>query len=167
VPLLAVMGGVFRPFDRYGIRLDAGDHNLVSDAAASDASLNAGFPILYVPLDVTVQVAMRTAHVERLRNGDDLCRALASLCEVWYPVLHEVAQGRISDDVAAVLHDPLTVACVVTRSFVTVETLPVRVVVEDGVPHTVVDAEHGRPAEVVTDVDVDGFLEHWCDVVIG
>jgi purine nucleosidase len=166
VPLLAVMGGVFRPFDRYGIRLEAGDHNLVSDAVASDASLNAGFEILYVPLDVTVQVAMRTAHLDRLREGDVLCRALAGLCDVWYPILHEVAQGRIPDDVVAVLHDPLTVACVVTREFVTVETRPVRVVVDRGVPRTVVDAEHGQPAEVVTDVDVDGFMEHWCEVVV-
>jgi hypothetical protein len=56
---------------------------------------------------------------------------------------------------------------VVTREFVTVEPRSVRVVVENGVPRTVVDAEGGRPAEVVTDVDVDGFVEHWCDVVLG
>ena len=67
----------------------------------------------------------------------------------------------------AVLHDPLTVAAVVTGDFVTVETLPVRVVVEHGVPRTVVDPEHGRAAEVVTDADADGFVEHWCDVVLG
>jgi len=56
---------------------------------------------------------------------------------------------------------------VVTRDFVTVETRPVRVVVDGGVPRTVVDPEHGRPAEVVTDADADGFVEHWCDVVLG
>ena len=167
VPLLAVMGGVFRSFDRYGIRVDAGDHNLVCDAEASAVSLNAGFPTLYVPLDVTVRVALRSAHLERLRAADELCRALADLCDVWRPVLQRRAGAGIPDDVVAVRHDPLTVACVVTREFVTVETRPVRVVVADGVPRTVVDEEHGRPAEVVTDVDVDGFVEHWCDVVIG
>ena len=52
------MGGIFRPFDRYGIRLEAGDHNLVSDADASAVSLTAAFPILYVPLDVTFRVAL-------------------------------------------------------------------------------------------------------------
>jgi hypothetical protein len=56
---------------------------------------------------------------------------------------------------------------VVTRDFVTVETRPVRVVVDGGVPRTVVDPEHGRPPEVVTDADADGFVEHWCDVVLG
>jgi inosine-uridine nucleoside N-ribohydrolase len=166
VPLLAVMGGIFRPFDRHGIWLQAGDHNLVSDADASAVSLNAPFPILYVPLDVTFRVELRTSHLDRLRAGDDLCRALASLCDVWSPLLHAGGRGSIADDVVAVLHDPLTVACVVTRHFVTVETLPVRVVVDGGVPRTVVDPEHGRPAEVVTDVDAVGFAEHWCDVVL-
>jgi purine nucleosidase len=167
VPLLAVMGGIFRPFDRDGIRLEAGDHNLVCDAAASATSLNAGFPILYVPLDVTCRVSLRAAQLDRLRAGDDLCRVLAGLCDVWKPVMQARAGGPIPDDVVAVLHDPLTVACVVSRDFVTVETRTVRVVVEDGVPRTVVDAKGGRPAEVVTDVDVDGFVEHWCDVVLG
>jgi len=167
VPLLAVMGGIFRPFDRYGIRLEAGDHNLVCDAEAGAISLNAGFPILYVPLDVTFRVVLRTAHLDRLRVGDPLCRALADLCDVWRPVMQARADDSVPDDVVAVLHDPLTVACVVTHDYVTVETLPVRVVVTDGVPRTVVDPEHGRPAEVVTDVDVDGFVEHWCNVVIG
>jgi inosine-uridine nucleoside N-ribohydrolase len=167
VPLLAVMGGIFRPFDRYGIRLEAGDHNLVCDADASAVSLNAPFAILYVPLDVTFRVVLRTAHLDRLRAGDALCRALADLCDVWRPVMQTRTSGPIPEDVVAVLHDPLTVACVATRQFVTVETIPVRVVVQDGVPRTVVDAERGRPAEVVTDVDVDEFVEHWCDVVIG
>jgi inosine-uridine nucleoside N-ribohydrolase len=167
VPLLAVMGGIFRSFDRYGVRLDAGDHNLVCDADASAVSLNAAFPILYVPLDVTFRVALRTSHLERLRAGDDLCRALADLCDAWGPVMRARSGGSIPDDVVAVLHDPLTVACVATRDFVTVETRPVRVVVDAGVPRTVVDPEHGRPAEVVTDADADGFVEHWCDVVLG
>jgi len=167
VPLLAVMGGIFRPFDRYGVRLEAGDHNLLCDADASAVSLNAGFPILYVPLDVTVRVVLRSSHLERLRGGDRLCRALAHLCDVWRPVMRARAGGSIPDDVVAVLHDPLTVACVATRDYVTVETWPIRVVVDRGVPRTVVDAEQGRLAEVVTDVDVDGFVEHWCDVVLG
>ena len=101
------------------------------------------------------------------RGTDALCRALADLCDVWRPVMQTRAGGPVPDDVVAVLHDPLTIACVATHEFVAVETRAVRVVVEDGVPRTVVDEEHGRPAEVVTDVDVEGFVEHWCDVVIG
>ena len=104
------------------------------DADASAVSLTAPFPILYVPLDVTFRVALRTTHLDRLRAGDDLLRALADLCDVWRPMMRARAGGPIPDDVVAVLHDPLTVACVVTRDFVTVETLPVRVVVEGGVP---------------------------------
>ena len=60
VPLLAVMGGIFGPVVRYGVPIEDGDHNLACDPGASAASLNAGFSILYVPLDVTVRVVLRT-----------------------------------------------------------------------------------------------------------
>jgi inosine-uridine nucleoside N-ribohydrolase len=65
------------------------------------------------------------------------------------------------------LHDPLTVACLVAPGFVTVERLPVLVAVEDGLVTTTVDPVAGRDADVVTDVDADGFVAHWLDVVTG
>jgi purine nucleosidase len=168
VPLLAVMGGVFAPIDLFGVTLPPSrDYNIVADTAASVVSLNAGFTTLYVPIDVTFRTTLRAWHLERLRAGDELCRVLAALCDVWRLVLHGRSEAPIPDDVVSFLHDPLTIACVVSREFVTVETFPVRVVVIDGVPRTVVDEGGGVPAEVVTDVDPAGFVEHWCDVVIG
>jgi purine nucleosidase len=168
VPLLAVMGGVFAPIDLHGERLGpARDFNLVTDPEASVTSLDAGFSIRYVPLDVTMRTTLRDRHLDRLRAGDDLCRALASLCGVWRTALHARSAGRIPADVVSFLHDPLTVATIVDRSFVTVERLPVTVAVYHGVPRTFVDHVEGREAEVVTGVDADAFAEHWCDVVIG
>lgn len=168
VPLLAVMGGVFAPVEYLGLTHGPGrDHNLVVDPPAALASLNAGFPVRYVPLDVTVKVALRVHHLERLRAGDALCRALAGLVDVWRVVLHERSRGRIPDDVVAYLHDPLTVACVVTTDFVTLDRRPVTVALHRGVPRPFVDPLEGRAADVVTDVDADGFVEHWLSVVTG
>ena len=168
VPLLAVMGGVFAPIDFHGVALGPGrDFNLVTDPDASAASLNAGFPIRYVPLDVTFRTTLRDVHVRRLRAGDDLCRALAALCDVWSRGLHARSHGVVPPDVVAHLHDPLTVATVVDQSFVTIERLPVTVAVDRGVPRTFIDPLEGREADVVTGVDADAFVEHWCEVVIG
>jgi hypothetical protein len=82
VPMLAVMGGIFRTFDRYGIRLEAGDHNLVCDADSSAVSLNAAFRSSTCR-STSPSVVLAPPHLERLRAGDDLCRALADLCDVW------------------------------------------------------------------------------------
>lgn len=155
VPRLNVMGGLFDP-DMPTPR----DHNLVVDPQASLRSLNAPFPaMLYVPVDVTVTVPLPRSHLEELRRGDELCRALARLVDVWI----EVADPP--DDVAAILHDPLAVACVVDKRFVTTETLPVAVVPQHGSVRTLVD-EAGRPAEVVRSADAARFADFWLETVL-
>jgi inosine-uridine nucleoside N-ribohydrolase len=162
VSRLDVMGGVFAP-----IRFDGGvlpasaDHNLMVDPQSSIRSLSAGIPTLYVPLDVTVHTALRRSHLERLRSGDDLCRALAQQIDVWMRVSKPVG------DRAAMLHDPLAVACVVDRSFVTCETLPVTVAIHDGAVRTFIDPVTGTPAEVVRSVDGTGFADFWLETVLG
>src|SRR2546421_118949 len=70
VARLAVMGGVFAPMHVGGRPIDAdADFNLNVDRPASIRSLNAGLPTLYVPCDVTFGTALRTAHLDRLRQG--------------------------------------------------------------------------------------------------
>jgi purine nucleosidase len=168
VPLLAVMGGVFAPVHYLGAVMGpARDHNLVTDAPASVASLNAGFTTRFVPLDVTVRVPFRAPHLAHLRASGDLGAALAALVDEWSVLLHERSRGRVPADVVAYMHDPLTVACAVSSEFVTVERMPVTVALHDGVPRTFVDPLQGREADVVTGVDADGFVEHWLEVVTG
>jgi purine nucleosidase len=168
VPLLAVMGGVFAPIPWFGTVLPPSrDHNLVTDAAASVRALNAGFTTLYVPCDVTFRVALRRVHLSHLRAGDDLCRVLAALVDVWAGVMRKRAAAGMPEDVVAFLHDPLTVACAVDRSFVTVERQPVTVALHRGIPRTFVDPLEGVPADVVTDVDADAFIESWLTIVRG
>jgi purine nucleosidase len=168
VPLLVVMGGVFE-LVRYQGRIHGPerDHNLVTDPAAAVTSLNADFAVRYVPLDVTVQVPLRNAHLERLRGGDELCRTLAALVDLWRRVLHERSAGQVPDDVVAYMHDPLTVGCVAGTEYVTLVRRPVSVAMHGGVPRTFVDPIEGRDADVVTGVDADAFVEHWLTVVTG
>jgi len=80
---LAAMGGAFPSggFD------PADEHNLSADAAGAVRALGAGAPLLVVPTDVTVRTYLLESHVDRLRRGDPMCRALAGLVDGWAPVL--------------------------------------------------------------------------------
>lgn len=158
---LDVMGGVFAPIRMRDLDLSpSADHNLMVDPDAAVRALNAGARTMYVPLDVTVHAPLPRSHVEHLRDGDDLCRALTALIDVWIEV------SRLPDDTAAFLHDPLTVACTVDRRFVTTEMMPVTVAVHDGAVRTFVDPAAGHEAEVVRSVDGRGFADFWLQTVL-
>ena len=165
---LAVMGGLFSPIHT-GERVvgPEGDHNLRVDPGASVRSLNAGMPLLYVPLDVTMQTYLTRSQTDRLRKGDALCRALAALVDVWAPLMHRFTGGRMPHDHVAVMHDPLTVAAVAGGSYFSSEELPVTVVEHEGEVRTFVDPVAGRPAEVVRSVDPIAFGQVWLDTVLG
>jgi purine nucleosidase len=156
VPRLTVMGGLFderMPTSR--------DHNLVVDPAASMRSLNAAWPsLLIVPVDVTMKVPLPVSHLDELRDGDELSRALARLLEVFRQV------NELPADRAALLHDPLCVATIVDKRFVNTERLPVRVVPRDGYVRTIVDPS-GREAEVVRSADAKAFADFWLETVLG
>jgi purine nucleosidase len=162
VSRLDVMGGVFAPITvGQGVIPPSADHNLMIDPDASVRALNAGMNTMYVPLDVTVQAPLLKHHLERLRTGDDLCRALARLIDVWMDV------AKMPGDVVAILHDPLTVACVVDRRFVASEMLPVTVAIHEGAVRTFIDRAEGREAEVITSVDGERFADFWLETVLG
>jgi purine nucleosidase len=168
VPRLAVMGGVFAPVRFLGIDLPpAVDHNLNVDQPASLRALAAGIPSLYVPCDVTMGAWLMTRHVDRLRQGDALCRALAWQIDIWSVHLRKMGRGAIPDDHLCLLHDPLTVACMVDRRFVTTESVRVTVAMHDGIVRTFIDPAGGHEAEVVTSVDAPAFAEFWLETVLG
>jgi purine nucleosidase len=165
---LAVMGGVFAPVRFLGAELPpAIDHNLNVDQAASVRALNAGLPAFYVPCNVTFEVFLTGAQVDRLREGDELCRALARLIDRWTMVLQQVSNHQLPPDVAAILHDPLLVACTVDRRFVTSERMRVTVAIHEGDVRTFVDPAAGHEVEVITSVDTTAFVEFWLETVLG
>ncbi|MGI8576085.1 MAG: nucleoside hydrolase [Egibacteraceae bacterium] len=169
IELTAVMGGVFGPARRFDGPLleDEGDHNLDVDRGAALHVLNAGLPLLYVPLDVTLRAPLLAADADRLRDGDELCQALARLIDVWAERLQRSAAPPLPTDVVAFLHDPLTVACLADRSFVEVHRKSVRAGAEGESVRTLVDDDDGAAADVVVNVDARAFVEHWLVTVLG
>ena len=167
VAIYAVMGGVFAPLRFLGRELPvAADHNLDVDPDGAVLALNAGLPTLYVPCDVTFGAFLERRHLDSLRGGDELCRVLADHVDVWTKV---VARGRgaMPEQYVALLHDPLTVACLVDRRFVTSERRPVTVGRVGPLARTFVDPVAGREAEVVTSVDAPAFADFWLETVLG
>lgn len=168
VPRLTVMGSVFAPVPFLGLTLPPSiDHNLNVDQPASLRALNAGIPTLYVPADVTMGVWLMSSQLERLRKGDALCRALAQQVDVWTATLHNMVPGVIPQDHVALLHDPLAVACMVDRRFVTSERMRVTVAMHAGLVRTFVDPAAGQEAEVITSADAPAFVEFWLETVLG
>jgi inosine-uridine nucleoside N-ribohydrolase len=162
VSRLAVMGGVFAAQAGFA---PADDHNLNADPSGAITALNAGVPTLFVPGNVTVQTFLLERHLERLRRGDALCQALAMLTDRWAPILRQQSTG-VRPGQVAVLHDPLTVACMVERRFVRTADLPVTVALHGGLVRTFIDPVSGTDAEVVTSVDAEGFADYLLDVVL-
>lgn len=168
VPRLTVMGGVFAPVRFLGRILPPSiDHNLNADPGGTVRALNAGFETLYVPGDVTMGAWLLSPHLEALRNGDALCKALAQQIDVWAPILRSRGRGEIPADHVALLHDPLAVACMVDRRFVTSGRMRVTVAMHEGNARTFIDPAAGHECEVVTSVNAAAFAEFWLETVLG
>ena len=167
VPRLCVMGGVFAPVMFLDNPLPpAIDHNLNVDQPASLRALNAGFTMFYVPCDVTMGAWLLTEQVDALRGGDALCRELARQIDVHSPFLHGRGRGIVPEEYACLLHDPLAVACMVDRRFVTSMTAKVTVAMHQGHVRTFIDPAAGHDAEIITSVDWRAFGRFWLDVVM-
>jgi purine nucleosidase len=165
VPQLIVMGGVFARPKLLDHDLTPGvDHNLNVDRQASLRALNAGIPTLYTPCDVTFSAWLMQPHLDRLRDGDALCRELARQIDTF------VGRGKRSlpEGYVCLLHDPLAVATMTAdgRRLVTIERMPVTVAMHQGVVRTFVDPAAGVEAEVVTSVDAPAFADFWLETVL-
>jgi inosine-uridine nucleoside N-ribohydrolase len=156
---LTVMGGAL------GIAHDPNvplvEYNLNSDAEAAQLVLDAGIPTTLVPLDVTWYTFFKTAEVARLRQSSSrLVQTLCDAMEVWWPMHREFFAGQrsYSPDIVAFLHDPLTLATVFERSFVTMKPMRLRPAVVDGVFRLL--SEPSAPeVEVAVKVDAPRFVE--------
>jgi purine nucleosidase len=168
VDRLCVMGGVFAPVRFLGMDVPPWvDHNLNVDQPASLRALNAGIDTLYVPCDVTFNAWLMVEHLERLRAGDPLCHELARQIDIWTPAMHARGRGVIPPENVCLLHDPLAVACIVDRRFVTTERMPVTVAMHQGHVRTFIDPVAGTEAEVVRSVDAAAFAGFWLETVLG
>ncbi len=168
IPRVTVMGGLFAEPRTLGRALPATiDHNLNVDQRASLRSLNAGLQLAYTPCDVTMDLWLLKKHVDRLRAGDGLCRELARQIDIWRRSAVEHYGERLPDTHMCRLHDPLAVATMVERSFVTTTTAKVTVVPVGEHLRTLIDPLEGHEAEIVTSVDGVAFADWWLESVLG
>ncbi len=121
---LTIMGGACRGYD--ALHIGYVEHNIRCDPEAAQIVFGSGVPIALIPLDVTVQVRIRPADVERIRAAGTPFHAAVADQVALYPPFG--TRGF------TYLHDPLAVATLVVPDMVTWRE--VHVDVETGGRHT-------------------------------
>lgn len=119
-----VMGGAFGTNGHSGNVSPVAEANIAGDPDAADAVFTAHWPVTIVGLDVTQEVVMDTALLDRLRDhGGDQGRLLCDLSR-FYLNFHQ--RTRKMDGIFA--HDSLAVAYAVDPTLFTTREGPVRVI---------------------------------------
>lgn len=166
---LCLMGGSINPappvFPAWDYRMD---YNVQCDSGAAKHVLETSNATL-VPIEVTVQTALRRSHVAALHQSDALSRLIARQAEAF-------ARGeRINDrygrnceglppDIINFQHDPLACAVALGWDGVMVETVPLAFEMDGDWLHERI-ASDGRSLRVVTAVDHEEFSRFWLNTV--
>jgi purine nucleosidase len=159
---VVIMGGYVYPAVVGGQVLGVkADYNLVSDPEATQLVLEAGWPIILVPIEITTRVWFDDADRERLRSaGTPLTDALSTQIDIWLEVLEQSLSQPSTwpqEAARAFLHDPLALATAYDRRFVTLTPMHIRVYMEDGVPRTLPDPLKPPNMLVATEVNAPAF----------
>jgi purine nucleosidase len=164
---LVVMGGyVASPapgLPQWGADMD---WNVACDTIAARTLFERADPIV-VPLDVTLQVTLREAHLPALRASGPLGRLLARQGELHAKEWESGGLRRypgLPDDLLNFHHDPLACAVAAGWDGVTIGSLRVRPTVQDGALRLAHDPD-GRPTRVVRAVDSERFAPDWLQAV--
>jgi purine nucleosidase len=169
---LYLMGGyVFPPaegFPRWDSRID---YNVQVDVPSAHYVLQHANPTL-VTLAVTVETALRRAHLPALRQAGPLAQLIAHQAEAF--AKHEKMEAfygqtcaGVPDDIINFQHDPLCCAIALGwRDGVEIRALPLTTEIEDGWLCQRID-DSGQPTRVVTRVDGAKFSEFWLSIVAG
>lgn len=166
---VVVMGGHVTPvregFPQWG---PTDDFNVQQDALAAKVVLERCDPTV-VPLAVTIQVALRRAHLERLRAGGALARLIADQAEMHARDNARTELGRahpgLPDDLLNFHYDPLACAVALGWDGVTVAEVPCALELRDGLL-MMEQREGGHLLLVATGVDAERFEEAWLDAVL-
>jgi purine nucleosidase len=169
---LALMGGYVYPprpgFPAWDQRMD---FNVQVDARSALLVFQSAKPLL-VPLAVTVETALRWAHLPALRRAGALAQLLARQAEAFAADEQIASRYRatcpgLPPDIINFQHDPL--ACAIAlgwRQGVVIEELPLAFSLEEGYLVTRLEAG-GKPLPLVTAVDGPAFDRLWLEVVAG
>jgi inosine-uridine nucleoside N-ribohydrolase len=167
---LFLMGGYVLPirqgFPAWGNDMD---WNIQVDIRSARHVIEQSNPVL-IPLSVTVETALRRAHLEVFQQAGPLGKLIAHQAEAF--AVDEQNEGRfgqtcegLPDDMINFLHDPL--ACAVAlgyRDGIEMQRVPLLLKEENGFLHERIDPL-GKSALVVTKIDGPRFDEFWLDTL--
>lgn len=142
------------------------DYNLQADPEAAAIVLQSATPTL-VPLEVTVQTALRQAHLPALHRSGPLGRLIARQARAFAADERPAERDRrtwagLPPDSIDFQHDPLTVAVALGWPGVAIATCPLAF---DQTTGRLVATDRGRPTPVVTAVDGEAFSRYWLETV--
>ena len=166
---LYLMGGHLRPIPPGFPQWDnTADFNVQFDITSAQAVFERCSPTL-IPLEVTVQTALRRAYLPALRAagplGNLLARQAEAMNEEWK---NEETHGRacpgLPDDLLNFQHDPLACAVALGWGGVTRERVRDSTHLRDGSLYEQED-ETGRPMTLVITVNAARFDDFWLSVV--
>jgi purine nucleosidase len=168
---LTIMGGLLDPrtmpiawqraIDEQGVAAWP-DYNTTSDPAAAFAVSQAGIPVTWVPLDVTMRAPLRQSLRDQLPDDRPLTAVLGRMIDSWYAAWFPVAlpQGLNPDpvprDAVAILHDPLAVAALIPGDWLRLRETRLSAALVDGL-FRLREAPDGAPSRVASEVDGERF----------
>ena len=167
---LFLMGGYIYPirkgFPNWG---NDSDWNIQVDVNSARHVIEHSGPTL-IPLTVTVETALRSAHLSDLRTAGAVGELIARQAEEFaVDEQNEKKYGETCEnlpgDIINFLHDPL--ACAIALGWnegVEIQELPLILEESDGWLYERVDAS-GRPTRVVTKIDGPRFSEFWLNTL--
>ncbi len=152
---LMIMGGVVRGPGQF--HLPIAEHNIVCDPEAAQIVFSSGAPIQLVPLDVTTQVHIRAADVEKIRAVDTPYHTAIADQVAFYPPFGQRGGSTF-------LHDPLAAAVLIDPSFVTMSPYHVAIETNGRLTSgaTIVSAPSAKTpttAQIALSVDASRFEE--------
>jgi inosine-uridine nucleoside N-ribohydrolase len=167
---LFLMGGYIYPVgDGFPQMGNDSDYNIQADVESAQYVIEHSNPTL-VPLTVTVETALRRAHLPTLRNAFALGQLLARQAEAFagderYGEKYGKTCHHVPDDIINFLHDPLACAIAVNwMDGVEIEKIPLKVEMSEGWLYERIDPV-GKPMRVVTKIDGSRFNEFWVETI--
>jgi purine nucleosidase len=144
------------------------DYNVQADVSSAKHVLESAKPTL-VPIEVTVQTALRRCHLPALRQSSPVGQLIARQAEAFAQDWDNATQygptcTGLPPDIINFQHDPLACAVALGWDGVTVETLPLALDVEAGQLRMRI-AAGGQPVRIVTGIDREKFDTFWIDTV--
>ena len=168
---LFLMGGYVYPirpgFPNWGNEMD---WNIQVDVKSAKYVIEHSNPII-IPLTVTVETALRRAHLDDLRESGGSGQLLAQQAEAFAvdeqneKKFGETCEG-LPNDIINFLHDPL--ACAIALGWsdgIEIEELPLLIEEKDGWLHERVHLS-GKRIRIVTKIDGPRFNEFWFNKIL-